>query len=510
MLRVGSSRLLRRIGKRFREDSSSSDEKMDDSESLNIHLVEIIHKKNLRNLYDLDKDFKVTDVMGNIGLFVGDHVVEFMGVDLRGKPYETYRNEKIRLKPSAKVTLLVLRRNSDSKCLQPDFSLPKPKQTQFYCWECGKLEYLKSMKDYEKNENHILTCHGLKGEPEEKGEPTKENKLQAEIVVKPSPKRLNASLFAPTPKLTITFQDMAWRWHDFWDKNKQPKNKRKVVSVQFIEEVFTQTGIPIVEYPTSDPVKDSLYEHSISTLRRRFDKKLESIKEAGGFSKAKIDYEEVMFNLESTQPLIDMNCYDPPDLPDSQGSDFSIRLSQLSNIEEEVPYPEPEPEPDPQPPAAKARRKDLDQCTPKYQREKMNQLFKVVDEFCENNGMNFTTSICKMGSRYNYVHDRKLAGTFKEIEKGNFTLPFTMPIEDAVYVKSRFIHTQRKWNNYKLFHSNYVSVPPYAKLSQYIHKIIPTKIKFENGFRLPLRTVAKETLERLPDKVSQSFDLIKH
>ena len=171
MLLRATGLLGRRVGKRFRD--SSSDEDMDQSESLKIHLVQIIHKKSLRDLYVLNKDFEVVDVKGDNGLFVGDHVVEYMGMDLRGKPYEAYRNEKMKLRSGAKVTLLVLRKSSDPKCLQPDFSLPKPKQTQFFCWECQKKMFLKSTRQYSEFEEHILTCKGLQIEPDQKGEPSK-------------------------------------------------------------------------------------------------------------------------------------------------------------------------------------------------------------------------------------------------------------------------------------------------------------------------------------------------
>ena len=509
MLRAGGL-FGRRTGKRFRESSSSSDE----SDSLKIHLVEIIHKKSLRDLYVLNENFEVVEVNGDIGLSVGDHVVCYMGVDLRGKPYEAYKNAKLSISaisPFGKVTLQVLRRNSDPKCLQPSFPLfSKPKQTQIFCWECSKTVYLETLRDYGWSVKHILTCQGIELQPEQHESDPKEDQ---NFEIKPSPKRLNASLFSPTSKLTITLGNMLVKWNEY----SVPKGRKKIVTPQFIEEVLAKIGIPIVEFDQNlDPVNFKLYQDVVDTLRRRFKHILDEKKKAGSIEKAGLDFEEVLFNLEDKPTLIDMDCYVPQSQPDSQGSDFTIRSSQFSNIEEEIPFPEPDPdpEPDPQPKskttASTSKRKDFDKLTDDWIRTKMNQLFNGVQEFCETNEIDHTIAICRLGRRFNYVHNRKLANTFKEIEKGNFTLPLTMPMEDAVYVKSRFIPTQRKWTNYKIFHSDYVSVPPYAKLSQYIHKIIPTKIKFENGFRLPLRTVAQETLERLPDKVSQTFDLLIH
>ena len=492
--------MLRGIFRRSKRPRELEVEPMDQSGSIKIHLVKVVHFKPLRDIYRLDKKtLKVSQVLSDIGLSVGDQVVAFNGVELRGKSYEDYFDLKRKLPAGEKVTLVVARKSSDPQCLDPNFKLPEPKQTQIFCCQCSKTTFTSNGLEYARGIVHLMTCDGIQiescaSQPEEVED-------DVEIVVKASPKRLQASLFAPTSKTTITFGNIMWRWNEYCQKN---PTRKKVVTAHFIQEVLAKTGIPIVEYNKDlEPLKYDRYTIVIDTVRKRFKTRLDKIGSSHG--KAKIDDNEVMFDLEKEQTLIDMNCYDPPGVPDSQGSDFSIRSSQMSDIEQEVPMPEPEVEDDPEPkPSTSRLRKPLEECVDSTIRDRMTELFNFNQEFCETNGMDFTKAMCRMGHRHNYISDRKLAGTFSEIEKGNFSLPLLMPEEEAVYVKSQFIQTQRKWTNFKAFFKKYVTVPSYSNLSQHIHKIVPAKIPFRNGYRLPLRTVAKETLERLPDKVSQT------
>ena len=127
---------------------------------------------------------------------------------------------------------------------------------------------------------------------------------------------------------------------------------------------------------------------------------------------------------------------------------------------------------------------------------------QAVHDYCLTNGIEFNTVLCQLGHQNNYVSNRKLAQTFREIGKGNFNLPLQMPEEEAIYFKSRFAKTQRLYTEAKLLLKKYVSMPSYKTVSIAIQRIIPEKIPFENGYRLKLRTVAQDTLERFPDKVS--------
>ena len=100
-----------------------------------------------------------------------------------------------------------------------------------------------------------MTCDGIQiescaSQPEE----VEDN---VEIVVKASPKRLQASLFAPTSKTTITFGNIMWRWNEYCQKN---PTRKKVVTAHFIQEVLAKTGIPIVEYNKDlEPLKYDRY-----------------------------------------------------------------------------------------------------------------------------------------------------------------------------------------------------------------------------------------------------------
>ena len=484
-------------------------EAMDQTGSIKIHLVKMVHFKPLRDIYRLDrKTLKISQVLSDIDLSVGDQVVAFNGVELRGKTHDAYFDLKRNLPTGDKITLLVARKSSDPQCLDPKFKLPESHlQTQIFCCKCGKTIYVSNFVEYGQGIVHLMTCDGI--QVESCTSQPLEVEDDVEIVVKASPKRLQASLFAPTSKTKITFGNMMWRWNEFCQAN---PTRKKVVTPHFIQEVLAQTGLPIVEFNKDlEPPKYKRYTAVIDTLRKRFKRRLDKIESTHGA--AKIDNDEVMFDLEKEQILIDMNCYDPPDVPDSQGSDFSISSSQMSEIEQEVPMPEPEPEeaeaepePEPEPtPSTSKPRKRLDECVDTTIRDKMTNLFNFNVEYCETNGINVTEAFATMGHRYNYVHDRKLAGTFKEIMKGNFILPLEMPMDEAIHVKSQFIPTQRKWTDFKALFKKYVTVPGYDKLSQHIHKIVPQKTPIRNGYRLPLRTVAKETLQRLPEKVSQIY-----
>ena len=81
-------------------------------------LVKVIHTNSPQDLYLLDQNFKVTSVKCHIGLNIGDTVVKFMTVDLRGQNYKVYEDVKKDLKEKQVVTLHVLRKDGDQQLLQ--------------------------------------------------------------------------------------------------------------------------------------------------------------------------------------------------------------------------------------------------------------------------------------------------------------------------------------------------------------------------------------------------------
>ena len=98
----------------------------------------------------------------------------------------------------------------------------KPKQTQIFCWECSQTVYLETLGDYGWSVKHILTCQGIELQPEQHESDPKEDQ---NFEIKPSPKRLNASLFSPTSKLTITLGNILVKWNEY----SVPKGRKKIV-----------------------------------------------------------------------------------------------------------------------------------------------------------------------------------------------------------------------------------------------------------------------------------------
>ena len=96
-------------------------------EGINVRqrLVEITYKNSPQDLYSLDQNFKVTSVESLIGLNIGDTIVEFMKVNLRGQAYKVYENRKKRLQDDQFVTLVVLRKDCDQQLLQQHVKVRK-------------------------------------------------------------------------------------------------------------------------------------------------------------------------------------------------------------------------------------------------------------------------------------------------------------------------------------------------------------------------------------------------
>ena len=311
------------------------------------------------------------------------------------------------------------------------------------------------------------------------------------IVMKPIPKRVAP---AHSSKTTITIGEMYSKWQE-----QTIAAQRNAVSNNFIELCLAQGGMPIVQFPCEDEDqeiashKDAHYAHVIDTLRKRFTDILSRKRKAGSLSKAKIDENDYIFNLENEQMLIDNAIYLPEGLPDSQKSGSSIRSSQFSEIELEHPIPPPAP------------RKDLDKCDPKHVRKVMAQLFNYNLECFEKWNISAKIGFCKMAHREYYHSDRELANTFKQIEEEDFKLPVEVPMSKCVYLKSHFIKTQRNWTDFRIFMKPYVSLPTDAKVTSQINTMVPELIQFKSGWRLPIDVVAKETLQSLPNEVSHHF-----
>lgn len=297
----------------------------------------------------------------------------------------------------------------------------------------------------------------------------------------------------PTSKMTIDYAFLKELW------NNEPLSVRqKSPTNQFIEFALSRSGLPMVQFPNEDTDVNARYAAVVNVLRTRFAKRLNKIKKAGNEKRAGQDMHEIMFSLEGEDILIDLEKYlEPEGLPLSQESGTSVRSTQLSEIEIEVPMP-------PVPP-----RKNLEDCHPNYQRDKMTELYHLSLEKSREWGMDPIKTFCKLGARYAHQTDRSLEGTFRKIAEGNYKVPAELPMEEAVFLKSNFIKTQRKWKDFRLFMKDYVSMPTDEELSKYTDKLTPTFIPFKNGYRINLKEGIEKRLQRMPKEVNFRIDFRK-
>lgn len=103
--------------KLFGNDENADEDINEDTE--NIELLEITHTKNF-DLFKVDDDFKVVEVVCNLPMYVGDNVVEYMGIDVRGKSMAVLKDAFEKQKENGKVTFKVLRVNSPKRYLKSD------------------------------------------------------------------------------------------------------------------------------------------------------------------------------------------------------------------------------------------------------------------------------------------------------------------------------------------------------------------------------------------------------
>ena len=108
-----------------KKSSSSEDEDMPESSHYG-DVVEITHTSSgydyWQNLYKVGRDLKIKDISCNIhneDMFIGDSVLEFNGVDMRGKDWYDLLREARKLKNNDKVTLKLLRVNGKKRYLHP-------------------------------------------------------------------------------------------------------------------------------------------------------------------------------------------------------------------------------------------------------------------------------------------------------------------------------------------------------------------------------------------------------
>ena len=222
-------------------------------------------------------------------------------------------------------------------------------------------------------------------EDKEEDEEMEDLEDDSDLKLRDSPRRILEAGDGPVSKMEIPLRTfiMFWNNQDDADFKRPPLN-------HLVERVFARSGIPIVPFPNKDPVIHAVYQSTVDTVKKRFHRRWQQITKAGGVTKSKVDLDEVLFHLEERPQLIDAKLYeaaDGVDLPASQQSGLSIRSSQRSEIEEEVPL---------QPPDVT---KPWDQLSDEYQRKKSNNLFKFFQEFCAKHGADEVDMVCQFGHR---------------------------------------------------------------------------------------------------------------
>ena len=113
----------------FKKKAKLSDKKtlFDDKEELNalesqVEVVEIIYTKT-DPLFKIDDDLRITEVLSGIPLYIGDHIAEYMGVDLRGKSFDVFLTLRRKQLRGDKITMKVFRVNTPKIYLKRDIEV---------------------------------------------------------------------------------------------------------------------------------------------------------------------------------------------------------------------------------------------------------------------------------------------------------------------------------------------------------------------------------------------------
>ena len=323
-------------------------------------------------------------------------------------------------------------------------------------------------------------------------EETEDPNDDSDIKLRDSPRRLEGDY--PTSKLEIPLRTfiMFWNRQDDADLGRPPLN-------HLVECVFAQCGIPIVQFPNKDPDIHALYQSTIDTVKSRFHRRWKKIRKAGGVTKANVDLDEVLFHLGERPQLIDPKLFeaaDDVDLPASQASGQSIRSSQRSEIEEEVPL---------QPPDVS---KPWDRLSDEYKRKKSNKLFKLFLEFCAKHEADEVDMICEFGHRLTYHNDRELAKTFRAIAQEDYRFP-VMSVEKSCFLKATLELTRGKWTFLRNKLADSVRLSTYGEIHAFEIRNLPALEPFHDGWYIPMNKIVESTLKTLPDEVSH-FDFISN
>ena len=297
-----------------------------------------------------------------------------------------------------------------------------------------------------------------------------------------------------TSSMTITYGFMK----DQWNKESLQVRRRNPDN-QFVKSVFIASGLPMIMYPTDDPQVNERYDAAVNYVRKRFVKRLDKAKKASSDAKAGLDMNEVVFFLEDEPFLVDW---------DSElfNDDIVPPPAEYGTQEAYNPF-----EFDLDEPSTSKRRKSLDECTTTYIRDQMQELFDKSLEKSHEWKISPIQAFCFMAARYAHqLPDRALEETFRQIAKGNCRIPAELSMDEAVFLKSSWIKTQRNWKEFRLFLKDKIKLPTDEEISKYTDSLTPKFIKFQNGYRINLVDAIKYRMERLPDDVSSILMFFIH
>ena len=268
----------------------------------------------------------------------------------------------------------------------------------------------------------------------------------------------------------------------------------KTTSVTFAENILLNSGyLKIVDVKNSQcDIVQSEFTAAVDVVKKKMQFfKMKYLNKSDPKSRALVAREgdkefHLFFDLEKYPALVDTE----PSQQSSQGSSLAdYDISVDSEIEKEVPS------------RPKNALKEFSKLKTKYKREKTNQAYKFLQNYCDEQNISYLDLVCYLGARGFYIDDKHLADTFDAVASG-YRLPLKLGNDKSVYLKTTFADTQRLWNEFKWQFNGMINFPTYKNLNAHIEESMPTFIPYKNGWRFELIEVIHLTIQRLPQQVS--------
>ena len=281
--------------------------------------------------------------------------------------------------------------------------------------------------------------------------------------------------------------------------------------------ILTDLGLSIIQAPNEHQDLYSEYEAAKDIVRQRLGLFLKKWKKANyqwgkmapndtfldlsvsNFSWTFVHQNWHKFNyLQSDFPhLVDYGQEVPNSQHSRPGNSQASAASALSSssvkswIEEEVPLPNTK------------RRKAFQDLVPGSKRNITNNIYWEFLKKAEDLEMDPKDLICYIGSRATYIDNKKASEAFGAIAKGQHVKE--VPVDLSTHVRTSLRISSRKWTEMKYHFKDFATLPPYRKISTYIHQLLPTLLPFHHGVAADVYEVVQKTLARLPKDILQRF-----